>query len=311
MVLMNGLPANADDSVKNVITLTENMIQSTKLSADAEVTDISRSNAKVDVFTDSNGFNNSVNTGSTTCDYDSTNERYTANATTGSSENAPSISGDDGTTQSLTTNLTIINVGYISQVRLRISESGGSGGNIIVNIKDDDGTTVASKTYPIVPGVGTVTFTETNYSKFLKIGSGQIVVTCTNHKRVDIKNNQSHSGTNFSYSSTYVPGDSSTWFTYQPKSYADAVLITSSENFDFNLASCLVNAEADTPTNTSITVDVSTDGGSVYDVTGQALKDILVLDNDDADLVLKFNFSTTDTAVTPSMSGYAAQLFEY
>jgi len=73
--------------------------------------------------------------------------------------------------------------------------------------------------------------------------------------------------------------------------------------------SIVVYAKTDIPANTSITVDVSEDGGSTFGLTGKSLN--TAIDTSaftTGDLALKFNLATTDDEVTPKLYGYGVAI---
>ena len=175
MAIKNGDVIDADEHIKNAISMTENMIQITKNAVAGTVTDITRTNAQVDVFSTAAGYNTTIDTGSTDATYDAGSDYY--------------------------------------------------------ECKD--------------------------------IGAG----------------------------------------------YVDSVLYTTSKTFGFNIASAIFNGEITTPASTSITLDISTDGGVAYDVSAATVKTIMELDDDDTDLVIRVNLITTDTGATPTISSFGIQLF--
>jgi len=61
--------------------------------------------------------------------------------------------------------------------------------------------------------------------------------------------------------------------------------------------------------NTSITFDISTDGGTTFEKTGQNAEEVVSCDNDNTDLVIKINLNTTATNETPIVYGYAVQVW--
>jgi len=76
--------------------------------------------------------------------------------------------------------------------------------------------------------------------------------------------------------------------------------------------SILVYGHKSTPTNTSITISVSDDGGATWGITGQAFDtyiDTTALAG--TSLALKFTLATTDTSVTPTISGYSVVVTDY
>ena len=73
--------------------------------------------------------------------------------------------------------------------------------------------------------------------------------------------------------------------------------------------SLVVYGKKDLPENTGITVDVSEDGGSTWDLTGKSLNTYIDTSSfTGSDLALKFNLSTTDTNVTPKLYGYGVSI---
>lgn len=84
-------------------------------------------------------------------------------------------------------------------------------------------------------------------------------------------------------------------------------ITTSSKTFNSNVKSILVNANKVLNGDSTITVDVSSDGGSTWDVTEQALDTIIELDGDDNDIVIKFNLNVDGN--TPELYGYSYQVF--
>jgi len=75
--------------------------------------------------------------------------------------------------------------------------------------------------------------------------------------------------------------------------------------------SIVVYGKDDLPANTSITVDVSDDGGSSWGITGQSLNTSIDTSSfSTGDLALKFNLATTDTSVTPKLYGYGVAIVD-
>ena len=71
----------------------------------------------------------------------------------------------------------------------------------------------------------------------------------------------------------------------------------------------VIYGDVSTPTNTSITVDVSDDGGSTWSITDQELDTQIDTSSfSTGNLALKFNLATTDTSVTPTISGYGVAI---
>jgi hypothetical protein len=73
--------------------------------------------------------------------------------------------------------------------------------------------------------------------------------------------------------------------------------------------SIVVYGHKDLPTGTSITVDISDDGGTIFAVTGGALNTYIDTTSlSGTSLALKFNLATTDTSVTPKLYGYGTSV---
>lgn len=92
---------------------------------------------------------------------------------------------------------------------------------------------------------------------------------------------------------------------------SDAILKTNSIISDNVPDSIVVYGETDLPTDTSITVDVSDDGGSTWDLTDKELNTAIDTSSfSTGNLALKFNLATTDTSVTPKLYGYGVAIID-
>ena len=301
-------PASADMNdtfgsvVSNTIAATETMIQATKVSADATVTDITRTNAQVDVFSDSGGYNNTLNTGSSTALYDATNDYYTCQD--GGTTETETAGGTSTTDTDHTVTLTVNQLSYFNQVKF--VTNGNCTWDVTIAIS---GTGTVATDSGAAGGAETVTstFVFSDYSAIFADGD-TVTVRIEVTDNINVTAAAAYDGTIFDHTSQVTP--TTDWVTFTSIVYSNSILLTTSSTKASNIASCLVNAETTTPTDTSITVDVSTDGGSVYDVSGQSLRSVLALDNDDTDLVLRFNLVTTNDDATPTISSYAVQLFK-
>lgn len=73
--------------------------------------------------------------------------------------------------------------------------------------------------------------------------------------------------------------------------------------------SIVVYGKTDLPANTSITVDVSDDGGTTFSLTGKSLNTAIDTSSfSTGNLALKFNLATTDTSITPKLYGYGISI---
>jgi len=75
-----------------------------------------------------------------------------------------------------------------------------------------------------------------------------------------------------------------------------------------NCTAILVTAVITLPGVSTITFDVSSDGGSTWDATTQSLNTMVELDGDSDDIVIKFNM-TVDGANLPLLYSYAYQVW--
>jgi len=98
----------------------------------------------------------------------------------------------------------------------------------------------------------------------------------------------------------YNPGD-----TYPPSETVETNTIINEVVPD----SIVVYGKTTLQTGTSITVDVSDDGGSTFGLTAQALNTAIDTSSfSTGDIALKFNLATTDTTVTPKLYGYGVAI---
>lgn len=75
--------------------------------------------------------------------------------------------------------------------------------------------------------------------------------------------------------------------------------------------SIVIYGKTSLPTNTSITVDVSDDGGSTWGIINKPLNTAIDTSTfSTGNLALRFNFATTDTQVTPKLYGYGVAIID-
>jgi hypothetical protein len=81
--------------------------------------------------------------------------------------------------------------------------------------------------------------------------------------------------------------------------------------FSKNPDSIVVYASKSTPTNTTITMDISDNGGSSYALTNKPFDTYIDTTSlSGSTIALRFNLSTTDTAVTPKLYGWSAVIMD-
>jgi len=88
-------------------------------------------------------------------------------------------------------------------------------------------------------------------------------------------------------------------------SHTASVVQTNSKTFDSNVKSIFVTANKVLNGDSTITVDVSSDGGSTWDATNQNLDEWIQLDGDGSDIVVKFNLNVDGSGNSPELYGYS------
>jgi len=168
-------------------------------------------NIVVDEFTDADGTNGTVNTGSSTATYNSTLNRYQPLTTAGSAESSTSISTTDGNSSNLTISVTPKSAtGFINQVQMQNIGNNTSytfnvnikkSGKIIANIIQSGGTSGV---------ISTFTFTKDDYLEFIESGDNITVDIISNNVGGTFYTlaSQSYSGTDFDLSSQTLQGAS-------------------------------------------------------------------------------------------------------
>ena len=106
-----------------------------------------------------------------------------------------------------------------------------------------------------------------------------------------------HNGTLQGTGTTYVAGK-------LPEPVGALYVQTVSKTFANNIGSVIVAGKIEYDGG-SATVDVSTDGGTIWDTTGNSFNSCIICDGDDTDLVLKFNL----TGAGCKLYGYGAQVY--
>jgi len=281
--------SEANDNQRNV-SICESINQNTILSENATVTDKTYTWADTDTMSDSTGYNNTIDTGNSTALYGYLGAKNYQSRVVGSTENdVKSIGNDGGTTSSITINGTITNGGYFSGIRVHKAASGVA----TITIKRGS-TTIATKTGISGYQDGIHSFTTSDYSELFQTSdSFQIIISCTG-STLYYNSTESYSGTNFSYSSQTISGGnglSRTHFSYIPITLSNTVVQTNSKTFSSNVNSIFINANKILNGSSTITADISSDGGTAFEKTAQALDTWIALDGDNTDIVLKFNLN--------------------
>lgn len=112
------------------------------------------------------------------------------------------------------------------------------------------------------------------------------------------------------YNNTIDTGNSTATFdTDHYKSTSGSTYVyTNTHAIGSNVDSILVTGKTTTPGNSTITIDVSTDGGSTWDVTDESLNEVIELDGDSDDVVVRFKL-TEDSGNDPLLYNYGYQVW--
>lgn len=176
---------------------------------------------------------------------------------------------------------------FIGWVKVKATGDSLSNSNIInINLQTFNGSTWSTTTV-LATGSGSsdVTF---NGDFFLN--------TTTQGLRVQIVDDTGQSQTHVHRLFTLEYGD----FDLSGIVKQDSVLTT-------NPDSMVIHVVSTTPANTSITVDISDDGGSTYSLTDVALDEYIDTTSlTGSDISLRFNLATTDDTVTPVLTSWSA-----
>lgn len=165
-----------NDDIKNLnIKNAQTAMNIIKLQANGSVPDLDYTGLFVDTMSDSDGYNNSVNTGNTTANYDSTNKKYKRiPAITGSQENM-TATGTAVNSTTLTTNFIAEANGIITEVQVGLNTSSKTS---TATIKNSSGSTIATKTIVGTEYPTQFLFTPSDYSEIIQNGA-QFSVTIT------------------------------------------------------------------------------------------------------------------------------------
>ncbi len=317
--------------IESSITFLQGINQSTILSEDASITDKDYSWAETELFSDSNGYNNHVDTGNTTARL--VEDRYIIAGTLYDDFNDNSL---DTNLWTVTTNLgggigTASVVEQNQRIEMNCANPGGndennayldSDTNYTDYLKWDAVTLITSATGINSVSIGGVVIVDvgenaltiyddytTGTWEIFKVGASthrlykdgvfvrEIASALSGTVRFRCRANDGADSASHYLDNVYLNFDSSSY------------IQTNLKTLPSNISSGILNGNGDTSlSGTSITIDISTDGGSTYDVTDQPLDSIINLDGDDTDVILKINLKASGTS-TPWLFGYAYQMW--
>jgi len=287
MSLTSGTGSEEKDVRYPVVNALKGLIGITLLNKEQNLSDLNYAYAQVDIFSDSNGYNNTIDTGNTTAVYQSNIEAYICQSSPEStasfsdlSESSCSSSAEECVIKTVS-----ITESWISKV---VFDAKGSEYGTYVRVEIYD--TISSQWV----SVGTVGVTLDSYSTYTKtftpIKSNSVRFIndgpYTEGKRAYVKN-------------VYI---------YKAE-FSNSIIQTNSKTFAVNIAEAMLVYMGENTSNTSITFDISTDGGTTFEKTGQNAEEVVSCDNDNTDLVIKINLNTTATNETPIVYGYAVQIW--
>jgi hypothetical protein len=268
--------SEVNDNQRNV-TILESINQNTILSEDASVTDKTYTYASSDIFSDSNGYNNTRDSG--TAEFSA--NKYIPSSTLGSlyysdtsQHNVGQISPDE---VAYTWNFS---AKWIGKIEIDVKEPSNPTGHSTPIIQAYDSTSSSWKYVGICSDpqdaytTKTFTFNPIYATSVRAVGAGGDV--------------------NLYFDEFYV---------YQ-SSFSSGTLITTSKTFSSNVKSILINANKVLNGDSTITIDVSSDGGSTWDVEDKELDTWIELDGDNTDIVIRFNLNPDGDDV-PELYGYS------
>ena len=261
-----------------------------------------------DEFVDADGTNNTVNTGSTTGIYNSTDDTYNLND--GANETATLSAGTFTTVTNMTWTGTANVQGFINKVTASTQNIGSDWvGNI--EIKDSGSVTIASKTgYTLTDNTlnQDIDFVQGDYSSLLSAAETFSVVFTRTSGTGTLRTataTQNYTGTNWDLSGTGNYDGTEGEF-QEVRSSAVVVCDTGIKTLDGTEETIVVYGDKTTPTNTTLTVDI-TDGTTT--LSAQSLNTVIELAGFVAGtLKLTFNLATTDVTVTPTLKGYGVYI---
>ncbi len=323
--------SEVNDNDRN-IAICQTIHHATVLSEDATVVDATYETADSDIVSDSGGYNNTINTGQTTARF--VEDRYITSAVI--YDNFDDNSIDTGlwtVTENTTVNgeATVTETGQHMELYAKSPAGGGGSGNALltsdtafsdylrwtVDTLSVVGPTSAAIAEVNVNGVvivdkqsaagGTYEDYATGVWELIKIGTNsynlyksQVFV---RNFSVDLagfvefrantaQSNGSDGVTSHEINDVYLSYDSTSF------------VQTETKTFSSNVKSIFVYIRKDiSMTNSSITYDVSSDGGSNFEKTAQSFNQWVTLDGDDTDIELKINLNRGTTG-TPWLYGY-------
>ena len=271
--------SEANDNQRNV-SICESINQNTILSENATVTDKTYTYADTDIMSDSTGYNDTIDTGNSTSQFDT--DKYWGMITSADESNNSETSRWEDSFATTKT-ITLASDKRVTQVDNEI-KSQIVGGTIYCRMKfnysdSSNGYSSSQST----PNTSYVARSYTNPSTEKLVTS--IEVQCKGGNQTD--------------RNCYEHNDVVTAFTA-----SNSVVQTNSKTFSSNVNSIFINANKILNGSSTITADISSDGGTAFEKTSQNFDEWIALDGDNTDIVVKFNLNV-DGSDTPELYGYS------
>jgi len=318
MTIGSGSTASASEVIESVGRLAS---QNTNriLKSDTSVF-VNEQYSGADDFTDSNGVMNTVDTTNSTCIYDSTNDLYSLSGTY-------VVTGTTSEDSAWTDEANAFDLNDATYASRTFGNSGTLNTNLgktfvskyvgWIKAKADFNLSTPNDDHQLSGSIYVETYDGSDWN-ILRTVSGSDASGRSLSKSIDesVLVDESVEGIRIRFS-TFIgagTGDEDHYHKIYNCSYIDTFNSTDTVETDSIISdvvpdSIVVYGEKDLPTDTSITVDVSDDGGSTFSITGKELDTAIDTTSfSGSDLALKFNLATTDTAATPKLYGYGVAI---
>lgn len=266
--------------------LLESINQSSIINANEELIDKSYLNISSDTFTIGSGYNHTIDTTTSTGTYGTGGSVYTAVSSTEATETDDTEYSTNATSKTLINTITFPYTKNISSASMFVKGAGEyNPGKFYIEYVHSDGTIDS-----IERTNNTATYQNTSFNPSM---------TAKPVSGVNVYAYISGSGLGTIYTSGLI---------LHAFDYTNGFVQTISKTFNSNINSIFINANKVLNGSSTITVDVSSDSGSTWDIEDGALNTLLVLDGDNKEIVIKFNLNVY-SGNTPEFYGYSYLTF--
>lgn len=276
----------------------ENELNILELQSATAITPVTYSGSRTDIFTDADGFVDSVDIDNTSASF--VTDKYT------NEETSVAIEAGSGTddTANFTITLTAKKIGFISRIDFN-SDTGGSITTYRMDIIQNTVTLATATREFDTGGRQTITFSEGNYSALLQQGTFTIRFVNVNGNRYIRTLVMAGDSTAFSYASQTVPEHSgSTGDLTYTVTKGNQIVQSNTLTIGSGAKQFQIVTYRKTLTGTgTITADISFDNGSNY-LTGVPLETITTIINRGTQLIIKLNLNEGASSGTAECKGY-------